>query len=160
MRLSIIVAMAKNRTIGVNNDLPWHLPEDLKYFKATTLGKPILMGRKTFDSIGRPLPGRQNIVITRNAEWQHEGVDVAPSLDAAIALASDVEEVMVTGGAQIYEMALPFVHRLYVTEVDLEIDGDAHFPEFSKNEWREVSRESHPAMDGKPAYSFVVYERG
>lgn len=159
MSLSIIVAMAKDRVIGAKNDLPWHLPEDLKYFKATTLGKPIVMGRKTFDSIGRPLPGRQNIVVTRNAEWTHDGVDVAPSLDAAIAMAGDVPEVMITGGAQIFEMALPTVNKLYITEIELEVAGDTFFPEFSKAEWQEVSRESYPADEGKPAYAFVVYER-
>jgi len=159
MTLSIIVAMAENRVIGTDNDLPWHLPADLKYFKKTTLGKPIIMGRKTFDSIGRPLPGRQNIVITRNADWAHEGVDVAVSVDDAIVLAGNAEEVMITGGAQIYDLSLPQIDRLYITEVALSVDGDAKFPELNMQEWQEVSRENYPAEDDKPAYAFVVYDR-
>lgn len=159
MSLSIIVAMAKNRVIGAENDLPWHLPADLKYFKATTLGKPIIMGRKTFDSIGRPLPGRQNIVITRSADWSHEGVDVAASLEEAIKLAEPADEVMITGGAQIYALSMGLVDTLYITEVDTVVDGDACFPEVDKSIWREVSRDPHPAEDGKPAYAFVIYER-
>jgi len=154
--------MSENRVIGASNDLPWHLPADLKYFKATTLGKPIIMGRKTFESIGRPLPGRRNIVVTRNAEWRHVGVDVVDSLDTALATAKNVcsaEEVMVTGGAQIYEQALGSVDRMYITEVALTVDGDAFFPNFDPSEWNEVSRETHEAQDGNPAYAFVVYDR-
>jgi len=159
MILSLIVAMSENRVIGADNDLPWHLPADLKYFKASTLGKPIIMGRKTYDSIGRPLPGRTNIVVTRNAEWQADGVKTVLSLAAAVTLAGDVPETMITGGAQIYAQALDMADRLYVTEVALTIDGDAFFPEIDKSCWREASREAHPAEGGKPAYAFVVYER-
>jgi len=159
MTVSLIVAMSENSVIGVANDLPWHLPADLKYFKATTLGKPIIMGRKTFDSIGRPLPGRQNIVVTRSDSWRHEGVDVASNIGAAIALAGDAEEIMITGGAQIYEQAMPSVEKLYITEVALKIEGDAYFPAFDKADWREISREQHAAEGEKPAYAFVVYER-
>ena len=159
MAVSLIVAMAKNRAIGVNNDLPWHLPADLKYFKATTLGKPIIMGRKTFDSIGRPLPGRQNIVVTRNKDWAHDGVDVAESLSAAITLAGDADEVMITGGGQIYAEAMDLVERMYITEVALEIDADAYFPDFDKSVWQEVSRDAYAADGEKPAYAFVSYER-
>lgn len=160
MALSLIVAMAKDRAIGRDNDLPWHLPADLKYFKSVTMGKPIVMGRKTYDSIGRPLPGRRNIVITRNADWQADGVDVVSSLAEAKELALGHDEAMIIGGAQIYAQALEYVDRLYITEVDLLVpDADAHFPEFASENWTEVSRETHPAEGGKPGYSFVVYER-
>ncbi|UTW57885.1 type 3 dihydrofolate reductase [Kordiimonas sp. SCSIO 12603] len=157
--ISIIVAMGENRVIGVDNDLPWHLPEDLKYFKKTTLGKPIIMGRKTFESIGRPLPGRQNIVITRNTDWATEGVDVVSTIEDAIKTAGDVEEVMITGGAQIYAASMDLCDRLYVTEVGLAPEGHAYFPEIDEDRWKAVSREDHGAQDGKPSYAFVVYER-
>ncbi len=159
--ISIIVAMGENRVIGVDNDLPWHLPEDLKYFKKTTLGKPIIMGRKTYESIGRALPGRQNIVVTRNAEWSAAGVDAVPSLEAAIAVVkpNDSNEVMITGGAQIYAAAMDITDRLYVTEVGLSPEGHAYFPAIDTQVWRAVSREDHQAQDGKPAYAFVVYDR-
>ena len=130
MQLSLIVAAARNGVIGRNNALPWHLPEDLKYFKQVTMGKPILMGRKTFESIGRALPGRSNLVITRNGEWQAEGVQVVRSLEAALSLAEDialidgVDELMVIGGAQIYAEALPRAERIYLTEVDADVDWD------------------------------------
>jgi len=158
--LEIVVAMAKNRIIGRDNGLPWHLPADLKHFKAVTLGKPVVMGRKTYDSIGRPLPGRRNIVITRNAGWSADGVETATGLDAAIERAFEASEtVMVIGGADIYRQALPHVGRVHLTEVDLMVDGDASFPELPAAEWQEVSREAHPAEDGRPAYSFVTLER-
>ncbi|MFC3053396.1 type 3 dihydrofolate reductase [Kordiimonas pumila] len=159
MTLSIIVAMAKNRVIGAGNSLPWHLPADLKYFKQTTLGKSIIMGRKTFDSIGRPLLGRQNIVITRNQEWHHDGVTVVGSLVDAIKASNMAAEVMITGGAQIYREAMAVVDKLYITEVDIEVDGDATFPDFNRDEWQEVSRDKHKAEADKPGYSFVVYTR-
>lgn len=164
--LALIVAMARNRVIGKDNQLPWHLPSDLKYFKQTTLGKPVIMGRRTFDSIGRPLPGRKNIVITRQPHWQREGVSTAVSLPEAIALgrsaalAGGAEELMVIGGAQIYAEALPLARRLYVTEVQAEVEGDARFPELS-TAWQEVSRESgdfDPARDDFP-FDIVVLER-
>ncbi|WP_286831634.1 MULTISPECIES: dihydrofolate reductase [Kordiimonas] len=160
MTLSVIVAMAEDRAIGRGNDLPWHLPADLKYFKATTMGKPIVMGRKTFESIGRPLPGRRNIVVTRNADWSADGVDAVPSLQAAKEAVADVEEAMIIGGAQIYGQCLDVADRLYITEVSITVpDADAWFPDFILDDWREVSREEHPAEDGRPAYAFVVYER-
>jgi len=160
MTVSLIVAMSENRVIGVDNDLPWHLPADLKYFKATTLGKPIIMGRKTFDSIGRPLPGRQNVVITRSPDWSHDGVDVAANVAEAIDLAGDAEEIMITGGAQIYAQSMGMVDRMYITEVALTVDGGhAFFPEFSAAEWRETNRDAHPAEGDRPAYAFVTYER-
>jgi len=160
MTISIIVAVSENRVIGVDNDMPWHLPADLKYFKATTLGKPILMGRKTYDSIGRALPGRRNMVITRDPDWRAEGVEAFPSIDAARAAIADDEDVMVIGGAQIYAQALPFADRLYITEIGVTVDGGhAFFPDVELGEWREDSRESHPAEGGNPSYAFVVYSR-
>ncbi|WCL53566.1 dihydrofolate reductase [Gimibacter soli] len=160
MTLEIVVAMAANRIIGRDNGLPWHLPADLKHFKAVTMGKPVVMGRKTFESIGRPLPGRRNIVVTRNADWRAEGVDATTSLEAGIALAGEASDtVMVIGGADIYRQALPKVGRIHLTEVDVLVDGDASFPALDSAEWREVTRESHPAEEGRPAYSFVTLER-
>ncbi len=157
--ISMIVAMGENRLIGRDNGLPWHLPADLKFFKATTMGKPMIMGRKTFDSIGRPLPGRRTIVVTRNADWSHEGVEVASSLDDAFKFTEGEDEVMVVGGAQIYEQALAKADRLYVTEVALSPEGDAYFPEISDTEWGVASRERHPGEADTPAYSFVTYDR-
>jgi dihydrofolate reductase len=157
--ISMIVAMAENRAIGKDNDLPWHLPADLKHFKALTMGKPMIMGRKTFDSIGRPLPGRRTIVVTRNMQWYTEGVDAADSLEGAIQMAEMAEEIMIVGGAQIYAQAMVHADRLYVTEVALKIDGDAYFPQIDASEWSETARQSFPAEDGKPAYAFVTYER-
>lgn len=159
MKVSLIVAMADNNVIGVDNQLPWHLPADLKYFKAVTMGKPIIMGRKTYESIGRPLPGRQNIVITRNTEWSVDGVTVVQSTEDAVASVSGAEEVMVIGGAEIYRAMLPLVHKLYVTEVSLSVAGDAFFPEIEAVHWQETSRDAHAAEADKPAYAFVTYER-
>ena len=160
MITSLIVAMGKNRAIGKDNQMPWHLPADLKFFKATTMAKPIIMGRKTFESIGRPLPGRTNIVITRNHDWSADGVSVAYSVVRALKMAADenTEEAMIIGGAQIYTESLQYADRLYITEIDLDPEGDAFFPEIG-DEWREVSREAHPAEGDKPAYAFVTYER-
>lgn len=160
MITSIIVAMGTNCCIGVNNDLPWKLSADLKYFKATTMGKPIIMGRKTFESIGRPLPGRTNIVITRSETWSAEGVSVVHSVADAKALA-DAEgavEAMIIGGAEIYALALPETDKLYVTEVDMAPEGDAFFPIVS-GDWAELSRDSHAAEAEAPAHAFVTYIR-
>jgi len=165
-RLALIVAVAENGVIGKNNALPWRLPEDLRHFKRVTLGKPVIMGRKTFESIGKPLPGRTNIVITRNAAYQAAGVSVVLSLAAALALAQAVaaqdgaEEVMVIGGAEIYRAALPQADQLYLTEVHASVAGDAVLPDVNWNQWREVSRERHaaPTPDGYD-YSFVCYTR-
>jgi dihydrofolate reductase len=156
--LTIVVAMDRQRGIGVNNTLPWHLPEDLAHFKKTTSGHPIIMGRKTFDSIGRPLPNRRNIVITRNPEWKHEGVDATASLDAAIALAGDTEAFII-GGAQIFIEALPRVDRLIVTEIDKTFDCDTFFPQIDLNHWQEVSREQHQSVKTGLPYAFVTYQR-
>ena len=164
--LAVIVAVADNGVIGRNNALPWRIPADLQYFKRTTLGKPVIMGRKTFESIGRPLPGRANIVITRNAGYGADGVRVVGSLQDALALARDIAlidgvgEAVVIGGSEIYRLAVPVADRLYVTEVHAEVEGDAMMPAVDWTQWREVSRERHAAEDPNPYdYSFVVYER-
>lgn len=161
--LAIIVAMANNRAIGKDNKLLWHLPEDLKYFKRITMGKPIIMGRKTFESIGRPLPGRLNIVVTRNTNWHHDGVKVVNSLDEAITLAEaqafieGIDEIMLIGGAELYKAALPKADKLYLTRVDADIDGDAFFPEVDDAIWQEVSREAFAPSGHNPyPYAFCV----
>ncbi|MDC0664057.1 dihydrofolate reductase [Marinobacter sp. SS21] len=167
MRKALIVAMARNRVIGRNNALPWYLPGDLRYFKQATMGKPIIMGRKTWDSIGRPLPGRLNVVITRKADWPvPDGVRQAASLaDALVTAEAQAEleggdEVMVIGGGQIYAEALPLVDRMYITQVHAEVAGDAHFPIVNWDEWEEIGREDFSASDNNPYdYSFVVYQR-
>ncbi|MCW3479791.1 dihydrofolate reductase [Neisseriaceae bacterium JH1-16] len=154
--VTLVVAMAENHVIGINNTLPWHLPEDLKHFKAVTLGKPVVMGRKTWDSIGRPLPGRRNIVVTRNADWSADGAEVAHSLDEALALAGAVEEVCVIGGAELYRQAIDGAGRLLVTEVGLTVAGDAFFPVIDRSRWQEATREAHQREDGL-SYAFVEY---
>lgn len=166
MRLALIVAQAENRVIGNQNRLPWHLPEDLKYFKAVTLGKPIIMGRKTFESIGRPLPGRTNIVVTRDASYQREGIEVVHSLPQALERAEQIgvingsEEVMLIGGAELYSQALPYCQRLYLTQVHAEVEGDAYFPELNHTDWSELGCERHEPSGCNPfAYSFMVLER-
>ncbi|AVG16019.1 diacylglycerol kinase [Chromobacterium vaccinii] len=156
--LTLVAAMAANRTIGVDNQLPWRLPEDLKHFKATTLGKPVIMGRKTWDSIGRPLPGRRNIVVTRQADWRADGAEAAHSLEEALALAGAVEEACLIGGADLYRQALALADRLCLTEIARDYDGDAHFPVFDPDDWREASREAAVSADGLP-YAFVEYRR-
>lgn len=159
-RLSIIVAMAKNRVIGANNTLPWHLPADLKHFKALTMGHHIVMGRKTFESIGKPLPGRTSVVVTRNANYAPPGVIVANSLEAAISSCGNDEEIFVIGGAELYRQAINLADRIYLTEIDAGIPGDAYFTEFDSKSWRETGRVSH-APDEKNAYPchFVIYDR-
>jgi dihydrofolate reductase len=159
-RISVIAALARNRVIGIENRLPWRLPEDLAHFKALTLNHPILMGRKTFESLGRPLPGRTNIVITRNAHYKPDGCLVADSIPAAIALCADADEVFFIGGADLYAQAIPLVDRLYLTEVDIEAEGDAWFPDYDRSAFREVSRQPHTGGKGDALrFDFVVYER-
>lgn len=160
-RISIIVAAATNQAIGKDNQLLWHLPNDLRFFKKTTTGHPIIMGRKTYESVGRPLPNRRNIVITRRPDYLAEGVEVAHSLAQAIALATDnTEEIFIVGGAEIYKQALPLTDRIYLTRVHTTINGDTYFPEFDSSTWRLLTNEEHPA-DEKHAYgySFQVYDR-
>lgn len=161
MKVSIIVARAENGVIGVGNKMPWHLPDDLKFFKRVTMGKPVIMGRKTMDSIGRPLPGRANIVISRQGRLEREGYTVVASLDAALkaARATGADEAMVIGGAQIYAQAMPLAGRLYVTEVHAVFDGDAHFAAPDPHDWKEVSRNSQAGDDSRPACTWITYER-
>jgi dihydrofolate reductase len=160
MKISIIVAMGANRVIGHDNRLPWHLPADLKHFRRITMGKPILMGRRTWESIGRPLPGRTSIVITRDRGYEAEGCIVVHSVDAALRAAQGHDEIMVIGGEQLYRQLLPQADTLYVTLVDGEFPGDAFFPELDQSEWREVERREH-APDEKNAQtcSFLRLER-
>lgn len=164
MSLSLIVAASQNNVIGRDNQLPWHLPEDLAYFKAVTMGKPLLMGRKTFESIGRPLPGRTNIVITRDPTWAYEGVEVAGNLKDALALANsstakkDSDEVMVIGGEQIYRLCFPYADRLYLTRVEAFVEGDAFFPDFDDSDWKQVSEKVPKEVQNYP-YRFLTLER-
>ena len=160
MKISIIVAMAANRVIGRDNRLPWHLPADLAHFKAITMGKPILMGRKTWESIGRPLPGRTSIVITRDREYQAPGCVVVHDIAAALQAASGHDEVMVIGGAELYRQVLPRADTLYLTCVEGEFEGDTFFPALADEEWREVACEAHPADEKNPhPYRFITLQR-
>ena len=150
--------MSSNRVIGVNNTLPWHLSEDLKHFKSLTTGHTIIMGRKTYESIGRPLPNRRNIVISRNSNTSYEGVEVVHSLEDAFSISTNDKEVFVIGGSNIYEQALSFVDQLYITEIKKSFLGDAFFPEINKQIWIEYSRDDHITNDGLE-FSFVKYQK-
>ena len=159
MSLSLIVAMDRNRLIGNNNQLPWHLPADLAHFKQVTMGKPIVMGRKTYESIGRPLPGRKNIVLSR-AGFSADGVEVVSSICEAIAKVADAEEVMVIGGSTIYESVIDVVDRIYLTIIENEFSGDAWFPTFDMALWSVSSEEDFVADDKNHyAYRFITYQR-
>ncbi|GGD31630.1 dihydrofolate reductase [Nocardioides daphniae] len=155
-RVTLIAAHSRGRVIGDGPDIPWHSSEDFGHFKATTLGHTLVMGRVTHESIGRPLPGRRTIVVTRDPAWRDQGVDVAHSIEQAIAMAGD-DEVFVAGGAQIYAAALPLADRQILTEVDVDVPGDAHYPEFDADEWVEVRRISRPDLD--PPLSWVWWDR-
>lgn len=157
--LTLIVARARNGVIGRDNTLPWRLPEDLAHFKRTTMGAPVIMGRKTWESIGRPLPGRRNIVVSRNTELRLDGAEIASSLEDALRLCVGVEQVFLIGGAQLYAEALPSADRLIVTEIDADIEGDAHFPEIDPQRWIATERERHHSESNGFDYAFVTYER-
>jgi dihydrofolate reductase len=158
--ISLIVAMAKNGVIGRDNQLPWRLPADLAHFKAVTMGKPMVMGRKTWESLPGRLPGRRHIVVSRDPHYRAEGCDLVRSLEQALELAGEVPEVMVVGGGSIYKEMLPQADRLYLTLVDAEVEGDTRFPEIDFAEWRQLSRESHPADERNAcAYTFLELER-
>ena len=170
MRLSLIVAMAKNRTIGLDGAMPWHIPEDLKFFKRVTMGHPVIMGRKTYQSIGAALPGRTNIVVTRNKDFEAADADVVHDLSEALTKAKATEElwrpdggreeIFVIGGADIYGQALPEAQRIYMTEVHQELPGDAFFPELAESEWKETDRQDRdPETPGGSAYSLVILDR-
>ena len=165
VKLALIAAMARNRVIGRDNAMPWHLPEDLRYFKATTLGKPIVMGRKTFDSLGRPLPGRTNIVVSRQPDLTLEGAQVFASIDAALsaarqqAQADGVDEGMLIGGDNLYRQTLERADRIYLTRIDSEPEGDAWFPDFDEQAWTLASERAVAAGEGYPAHVYQVLER-
>jgi dihydrofolate reductase len=154
----LILARASNGTIGKDGALPWRIPSDLKHFKAMTTGKPMIMGRKTFESFPSPLPGRRHIVLTRDSAWRAEGAEVAHSVDEALALAGD-GEIAIIGGAEIYALFLPHADRIELTEIQAEVEGDTHIPPPGP-EWTEIARTQHPARDGRPAFAFVTLKRG
>ncbi len=158
MRLSAIVAMAANRCIGRDNALPWRLPADLKRFKQLTLGHTLVMGRRTYESIGRPLPGRTTVVVTRQAGYAPEGVRVAHSVEQALALAEG-SEVFIAGGADLYQQTLGRVDRLYLTRIERDYAGDTFFPEVDLSRWRLITEEPHPGTETEPPFSFLTYER-
>lgn len=162
MKISMIAAMAHDRVIGKDNQMPWHMPADLAHFKRVTLGKPVLMGRKTFESIGRPLPGRRNLVISRNPGYQADGIEVVGSVEAALALLAEneVAEVMVIGGGHLYAELLPKADCLYLTRIELEVEGDTRFPAFADELWQCVEREVHQADEKNPhPYRFETWLR-
>jgi len=157
-RVSIIAAIARQRVIGLNNTLPWHLPEDLKHFRALTMGHHIVMGRKTYESLGCLLPGRTTVIVSRSRNYAIPGAFVADSLEAALALCGDDDEVFVIGGAQLYRDALALANRLYLTEIDADFPGDTHFPEFGQTAWVETARESLVSAGGL-RYAYVTFDR-
>ena len=152
-RVTLLAAIGRNLVIGRDGDMPWHLPEDLRHFKATTMGHPMVMGRKTFDSIGRALPGRRTIVVTRQPDWHHPDVETAHSLADALALAGPTDEVFVVGGGQLYAEAMPFAQRMILSEVPDSPEGDTFFPEWVAQDWRETGRAHHEGFD------IATYER-
>tara|TARA_E500000305_G_scaffold91226_1_gene78910 strand:+ start:1021 stop:1551 length:531 start_codon:yes stop_codon:yes gene_type:complete len=162
----IVVAMSDNGVIGDGEKMPWHLPADLKRVKRMTMGKPLVMGRKTYQSIGKPLPGRTNIVVTRDRGFKAEGIEVLHDLDEAldvarrVALTDGVDEIIIFGGAEIYRQAFDKVQRLQLTEIHVDVEGQTRFPDFDRAEWHETGREDHPADGDVPAHSFVTLERG
>ncbi|MCG9695811.1 type 3 dihydrofolate reductase [Shewanella sp. Isolate11] len=154
MKIAMIAAMANKRVIGKDNQMPWHLPEDLRHFKAMTLGKPVVMGRKTFESIGKPLPGRHNIVISRQADLTIEGVSCVTSFDEAIALVGECDELVIIGGGQLYQALLPRADKLYITEIDLDVEGDTYFPFWDDGSWLIEHSEAHTNDKGL-RYAFI-----
>ena len=156
MKIILIAAMAKNRVIGRGNTIPWHIPGEQQRFKAMTMGHTLIMGRKTFESIGRPLPGRKTIIISRNPEYRAAGCSVAQSLTAAISLCPDTETIFIAGGGQIYREALPLAEAIYLTVLDREVEGDVFFPEFAPKLFRTVSQER---VKGPESYTFSIYQR-
>lgn len=160
MRINLIAALAKNRVIGHGNKMPWHLPADFAWFRKHTLGHPVIMGRNTFESIGKPLPGRRNIVVSRNPAWRPQGCEVFATLDGALESCRDVADVFVIGGATLYQQLMGRADRLYLTEVDASPAGDAWFPELVPGEWREAARERREADDKNAhAMAFVILDR-
>lgn len=160
MEISLIAAVGKNGVIGKNNSLPWNLPADMKHFRELTLGKVVIMGRKTFESIGNPLPKRINIVLTKKKDYNAEGCNVFNSVNEALAEAKSHGEIMIIGGAEIYTLFLPLVNKMYLTLIDAEIDGDSYFPKYNKNEWKEVYRKENKADEmNQYNYTFLTLVR-
>ena len=160
MKLALIAAMAEQRVIGLDNGMPWHLPADLKHFRNLTVGKPVIMGRKTIESIGKALPKRRNIVVTRRSDFGMDGCEVAASIEAAVELVAHEDEVMIIGGASIYEQTLARADILYLTYIHAQFQGDTHFPVVDETEWEEIEREAHEPDEKNPhAYSFVTLRR-
>ena len=158
--LTLLFARARNGVIGAKGGLPWHLPEDLAYFKRTTMGHPIVMGRKTWESIGRPLPGRRSVVVTRNRDYVANGAEVVTSLDEALERCKGTDEIFVIGGAELYASALPRADRLLLTEIDADFEGDTFLPPPSRSEWKEARRERHDSTAERPfRFDFVDYRR-
>lgn len=157
-RLSLIAAIARNRVIGLDNALPWHLPEDLKRFRALTTGHHIIMGRKTYESLNRLLPDRTTVIVTRNRAYAVAGAVMADSLQQAIALSAPDDEIFLIGGAELYRAGLLLAQTMYITEIDAEVDGDAFFPEFDTSCWQETARERHVSAQGLP-FAYVTYQR-
>ena len=157
-RIVLVAAVAANGIIGKDGKLPWHLPEDLKHFKRVTMGHPVLMGRKTWQSLKGPLPGRENIVITRQAGYEAPGAAVASSLEAALALCSEESVACVIGGEQVFKESLPLANSLVMTEIGQDFEGDARFPDYDRSQWKETQREAHTAANGM-RFDFVLYER-
>ena len=155
--ISLIVAHDLNRVIGYENEMPWHLPSELQYFKKMTMGKPMIMGRKTFESIGRPLPGRRNIVITRNTNYSADGIEVVGSLDEALQLVQDVPEIMIIGGAQIFEQAMAIADKLYITLINHEFNGDTYFPQYE--EWQLTSSSEPINTDNGYTFQYCIFEK-
>jgi dihydrofolate reductase len=159
MKLSAVVAASDNDVIGRDNAMPWHLPADLAYFKRVTMGKPMLMGRKTYESIGRPLPGRRNLVLSRRG-FSAPGVESVATIDEALARVADAPELMVIGGAEVFRLAMPYLDHVHLTRVHIQVEGDILLPPFEPGQWREVRREDHPADERNPiAMTFVEMER-
>ena len=160
MTISFIAAMDKNRVIGKDNALPWSMPADMKHFRDITRGHPVFMGRKTYESIGHPLPDRKNIILTRDPGWHTEGCVTVHTIAEAVAAAGDVPEIMVLGGEQIFREFLPMAQKMYLTLIDADFTGDTVFPEWNPNEWRETAREEHPADAANPhPYTFLTLEK-
>ena len=159
--ISFVVAMDNNKVIGINNHLPWHIPADLKFFKKVTMGHPIVMGRKTYESIGKPLPGRENIIVTRNQNYSQEGCTVIHTIDELLKLSEEKkEEICVIGGAEIFKATFPYADRLYITKINDEFEGDTFFPDFKEVDWKIISQEKGPKDEKNPYdYSFNIYER-
>lgn len=157
-RIVLVAAVAANGIIGANGKLPWHLPEDLQYFKRLTLGHPVIMGRKTWESLKGPLPGRENIVVSRQAGYEAPGAAVASSLEAALALCAGEKVAFVIGGTQLFRESLPVAAGLVMTEIQQDFPGDARFPDYDRSQWRETQREAHAAADGT-RFDFVMYEK-